>query len=599
MEKTREQIDAKYKWKLEDMYASREEWEKDYKLLVNEIDKIKMCEKTFLNSARNLYNYLVLDEKISRTFDKLYSFASMKSDEDKSNNHNLELVDKASNIWKKISEANAFVIPAFLEKDYSLIEKYYEELPELKKWEISLKEIYRYKDHSLSKEQRKIISSFSKVLDTGNRVSSILRNSDMELGKIKDENGQEVTLTDSSYGILITSKNREVRKNAFMKLYKCYEQFANTFSNTLASTIEYSTVDASIKNFNSSLEASLFSDEVNTDVYFNLINNVKKGLPILFDYYKIKKELLKLDEYHLYDTYVGVIGESNKKYTFDEAKKLVIDGLSILGDEYITELKKAFTDSWIDIYPNKGKRNGAYSWGCYDSKPYVLLNYEGQLDDVSTLAHELGHSMHSFYTTNNNPYQTAHYTIFVAEVASTVNEILLNKYLLSIMNDKSERLVILNNLLDTFKGTIFRQTMFAEFEMKIHAFNEQGETLTNELLSKTYYDLNKEYFGPDVVVDEPIKYEWARIPHFYTPFYVYKYATGLSAACQIATNILDGKEKACENYIEFLKSGNRQNPIELLKIAGVDMNNPDVILSAINMFKDILEEFKSELSSEE
>lgn len=597
MEKTRDQIDEQYKWKLEDIYASNEEWEKDYDYLMNEIDKISNCENTFLNSAKDLYYYLKLDENISRTFDKIYTFASMRSDEDKSNNNNIELVDKAFNIYKKYSEASAFAIPSFLEHNYQLIEKYYEELPELKKWETTLKDIYRYKGHTLSKEQIKIMSNFSKVLDTGNKVASILRNSDIDLGQIKNEEGEEITLTESKYGSLMRSKNREVRKNAFEQLYMGYKQFANTFSSTLASTIEYSTANAKVKNFNSSLEASLFNDEINTSVYLNLIATVKKGLPTLFDYFKLKKQLLNVDEFHLYDSSVGVIGESNKKYTFDEAEKLVIDGLSVLGDEYIAELKKAFSDGWIDVYPNKGKRSGAYSWGCYDSKPYVLLNFDGKLGDVSTLAHELGHSMHSFYTRSNNPYTTGDYTIFVAEVASTVNEILLSKYLLSNIKDKNERLVILNDLLDTFKGTIFRQTMFAEFEMKVHALNEQEEILTNELLSEVYYDLNKEYFGDDVVVDEQIKYEWARIPHFYTPFYVYKYATGLSAACHIATDILNGKENARENYIEFLKSGSRKNPIELLKIAGVDMNNPEVILSAIKIFGDTLEEFKQELNS--
>jgi oligoendopeptidase F len=336
---------------------------------------------------------------------------------------------------------------------------------------------------------------------------------------------------------------------------------------------------------------TLYSDNINLSVYNNLIDTVSKNLDKLFKYYDLRKKVLKLDEIHLYDIYTNLIENSDKDYSFDEAKDLVINSLSVLGDDYINNLKKAFDEKWIDIYSNTGKRSGAYSSGSYDTNPYILLNYQGKLKDVFTLAHELGHSLHSYYSINNNNYQDSHYAIFVAEVASTVNELLLCKYMLKKSVDKDEKLTILNKMLELFKGTIYRQTMFAEYEKIIYEKCENDEILTQELLSDIYYDINKKYFGSDFIVDEQIRYEWARIPHFYYLFYVYKYATGLSAACYIVNNILSGKEGYKEKYLEFLKSGSKDYPIELLKIANVDMNDSKVVESAIQMFDETIDEF--------
>ena len=414
----------------------------------------------------------------------------------------------------------------------------------------------------------------------------------MTYGNIIDENGESVELTDSNYNKYIKSNDRRVRKEAFDELYRVYSNFKNTICSTIKGNIEANTSIAKIRGYESAIEASLFSDNIDVSVYNNLIDTVSNNLSSLFKYYDLKKKILGLDEMHLYDTYVSIINEKPREYTFDEAKELVKKALSVLGDKYINDLNNAFTKKWIDIYNNKGKRGGAYSGGSYDTYPYVLLNFEGTLNDVSTLAHELGHSMHSYYSRLNNSYQDSNYKIFVAEVASTVNELLLSKYLLKNTSDKREKLIILNNLLDLFKATIFRQTMFAEFEKNIYEKHEKGEILTAELLCNDYYELNKKYFGNSVYVDDEIKYEWERIPHFYYYFYVYKYATGLSAACYIVNGILSGSKDALDNYLKFLTLGGSMDPLDELKVAGIDMTKPDSILSAIHMFDEILEEFE-------
>lgn len=595
MEKRRSEIEVKDKWKLEDIYATDQVWEAEYPKAIALIDKLPSYQNTFLNSGADLLAYLEADEQAGRLLEKLYVYASMRSDEDKTNNQYLNFYGKAQNLYSRYQEATAFVIPSMMQHDYQEIEAFMKDEPKLKEHEIVLKDIYRFQKHTLTKEEEKIIASFSKVLSSSDETASVLSSSDLEFGMMKNEKGEEVSLTESSYSILIRSKDREVRKQAFQQFYQVYNQFSNTFASTLSATVEAAVTEAKLRGYESSLQASLYADDVAKEVYQNLIKTTKEHLKPLFEYYKMKQELLGVDALHIYDIYTPLIGKSDKTYSFDEAKELVIKALGVLGEEYITQFQKAFTEGWIDIYPNKGKRSGAYSGGSYDTKPYVLLNYNGKLDDVSTLAHELGHSMHSYYTRTNNPYDTGDYAIFVAEVASTVNELLLNRYLLEHTTDKTERLAILNNLLELFKGTIYRQTMFAEFEMLIHEKVEQGEILTSELLSSLYLKLNHEYFGEDVVVDEEIQYEWTRIPHFYTPFYVYKYATGLSAACHIVTDILAGKEHARENYITFLKSGSQKHPLELLKIAGVDMNDPAVIESAIAMFQETLDEFQENI----
>ena len=591
-QKLREEISNEYKWDLEAIYKNKEEFEDELKKIEQEIDKIDKYKDILMESSSNLLECLELDTNISRRLSKAHTYANCYFDSDTGNASYQEMLGKVNNLYQKYSEKISFIEPSILKCDYDTIQKYMEEDPALKSYERNLKEIYRFKKFILSDNEEKLISNLEKALDSSSTTYESLTDTDMTYGNIIDENGESVELTDSNYNKYIKSNDRTVRKEAFDELYRVYINFKNTICSTIKGNIEANTSIAKIRGYNSAIEASLFSDNIDVSVYNNLIDTVSNNLSSLFKYYDLKKKILGLDEMHLYDTYVSIINEKPREYTFDEAKELVKKALSVLGDKYINDLNNAFTEKWIDIYNNKGKRGGAYSGGSYDTYPYVLLNFEGTLNDVSTLAHELGHSMHSYYSRLNNSYQDSNYKIFVAEVASTVNELLLSKYLLKNTSDKREKLIILNNLLDLFKATIFRQTMFAEFEKNIYEKHEKGEILTAELLCNDYYELNKKYFGNSVYVDDEIKYEWERIPHFYYYFYVYKYATGLSAACYIVNGILSGSKDALDNYLKFLTLGGSMDPLDELKVAGIDMTKPEAILSAIHMFDEILEEFE-------
>jgi oligoendopeptidase F len=414
----------------------------------------------------------------------------------------------------------------------------------------------------------------------------------MKFGLIKDENLNEVEMTESNYANYIRSNDRRVRKESFTRMFETYASYKNTIAKTFAGNVEYLTSMAKIRKFKSSLEASLFYDNVSVDVYNNLIETVHDNMNVIYKYFDLKKDILKLDELHLYDIYVELVDTDNKDYTIEEAREIIMEALNVLGDDYTNTLNRAFEERWIDVFNNVGKRSGAYSSGFYDTNPFILLNYEGKLRDVLTLAHEGGHSMHTYYSCKNNPYHDSSYKIFVAEVASTVNELLVLKHLYNKTNDEKLKLSILNELMELFKSTIYRQVMFSEFEKNMHALKEKGEVLTSELLNEEYYKLNKLYFGPSVVVDDLISYEWERIPHFYYDFYVYKYAIGLSSACYIVNNILSGKKGAKEAYLNFLKSGGSDYPTEELKIAGVDVTKSEVILSAIKMFDETIDDFK-------
>ena len=596
-EKSRCEIEEKYKWDLSSIYESDEEFENDYNILKEEIKEIEKYRNNILKSADNLLEFLETYFNLSRKLEKLYMYAHLNHDSDTTENKYQVFYGKVSNLYQEFDNLTTFIIPELIKEDYSLIEKYMEEKEHIKAYKNYLKEVYKYKPHALSEKEEMIFSRLGKALSSPSNTYSKLTDSDMTLGIIEDESGNKIELTDRNYSKYITSKNREIRKNAFKSMYDSYHKFINTIASTMSAEVDINENISKIKKYNSAIEMSLEADDVGISVYNNLIDTVSNNLDILYKYFNLRKNILNLDELHLYDLYVDLVHEHDKKYDFETAKNLVLNALSVLGKNYIKDLNKAFDEKWIDVYSNKGKRSGAYSSGGYDTNPYLLLNYNDKLDDISTLAHELGHSMHSYYSRNNNTYQDADYKIFVAEVASTVNELLLFKYMLKNTNEKQEKLNILNRLMELFKATIYRQTMFAEFEKWMYEENAKGEVLTADFLSNKYYELNKKYFGENVIVDEDIKYEWARIPHFYYFFYVYKYATGLSAACYIVNNILDGKENAKENYLEFLKTGGKYYPIEELKIAGVDMNDPKVIESALNMFNEIIDEFNNVYNS--
>ncbi len=588
----RNQIDTKYKWDLTQIFKSTKDFEASYKKVEDLIEDFKKYENIMKENAKGFYETINTYYEINRNIDKVHVYTSLLSDTNTANNDSQALKIKVSNLLDKWSKASFFITPTILKKEYQEIEKYYEEEPKLKDYEIILKKEFRYKEHTLSDSEEKLLSNLTKILNNNYKTYELLKDSDLSFGSILDEEEKEVELTCSNYSIYIESKNRRVRKDAFQTLYKTYKQFINTFASTLSGNINENSTIAKIRKYASTIQWCLYDDELDESIYNNLIETVSNNMNILYKYYALKKEILKLDELHLYDIYTPIVKEFDKKYPYEEAKETVLKALSILGEDYISTLEKGLNNNWVDVYPTPAKRTGGYSGGSYDTEPYILLNYQEKYDDMSTLAHEAGHSMHSYYTRTNNPYQYGNYSIFVAEVASTTNEILLAKYLLKTSDNKEEKRFILDKLMNLFKATIYRQTMFAEFEQKIYEDAEKDIPLTADYLSEKYYDLNKKYFGSDVIVDKEIQYEWARIPHFYYNFYVYQYATGLSAACHIANDILSGKENAVENYKSFLKCGSKKNPINSLKLAGVDLTKKEVVESALNMFNETIEEFK-------
>ena len=590
-QKTRDQIDNKYKWDLTKIYKTDENWYNDFSKVEKEVTKVAEFKGKIVDSAKNLLDYLEFSIEMERKLYKLYYYAHLKFDEDTTNTKYQEMNGKITNLLSYYSELDSFANPEMMTIDYDLIEKFYVEEPKLKEYQFNLEEIYRYKKHILTDSEEKIISMFSNTINSSEETYSSLVDSDLKFGNIEDEEGNLVELTESNYKVYIESKDRRVRRDAFNQLLNTYGSYKNTISNTFKGNIEVLTTLAKIKKFKNSLEASLFNENIPTSVYDNLIDTVSNNLDVLYKYFDLKKKVLNLDEFHLYDQYVELIEDCDKTYSYEEAKKLVVEALSVLGEDYLDILNKAFNEGWIDVYNNVGKRSGAYSSGFYDTNPYILLNYENRINDVSTLAHELGHSIHTYYSCKNNPYQYSHYEIFVAEVASTVNELLLNYHILNNTDNTDEKKFILSNMMNLFKATIYRQTMFAEFEKGVHSKKEQGEILTHENLSNYYYELNKKYFGPNVIVDDVIRYEWERIPHFYYNFYVYKYAIGLSCACFIVTNILNKEENALENYKKFLSSGGSDYPVNELKIAGIDVTDKEVIESAIKMFDNLIKEF--------
>ncbi len=591
--KRRSEVRKEDQWDLSLIYKSEKDFENDLALAKEEIKKITDY-KDFLTNAKRFLEYIKYDEKVDRLLNKLYYYAHLNHDSDTTDTKYQKMVKQVTDLMSEYSELSSFVVPKLMGMNYEVIESFYKKEPELKEYEFELKDLYRFQKHTLEERDEKILSTLSTPLSNASNTYEALTDSDMEYGLIKDENGNDVEMTDSNYSVFLSSKDRRVRKDAFHLMYDTYAKFKNTITSTYLGDMDANIALAKLRNYKSAREGSLFQDHVTTDIYDNLVDTVNDHLDVFHKYYSLKKEILGLPELHLYDIYVDLIETKDfSHYTFEEAKSLVLEALSVLGEDYVSNLKKAFQERWIDIYHNKGKRSGAYSSGFYDTKPYVLLNFEGKIDDVSTLAHELGHSMHTYYSCKNNPYQYSQYQIFVAEVASTVNELILSKYLLNKVSDIDSKLYILNRMMELFKGTIFRQTMFAEFERDMYQKREAKEVLTNDVLSDAYYNLNKKYFGGSVVTDEEIKYEWERIPHFYYGFYVYKYATGLSSACHIVEGILSHKEGALENYLAFLKTGGSMYPVEELKVAGVDITKKEVVESAIHMFEDVLNEFQT------
>lgn len=589
----REEIKEEYKWKLEHMYDSVDQWEKDFKRVKEMADELSKYDNKIGTSADNLLNSIKLSADMSRLFEKVYVYAHMKSHEDSTDSYYQSLADRADALSVELETKSSFMMPEIISISDEDMEKFYNENSDLLFYKRHLDEIRRMKPYVLTKSEEQILAMAGELAQAPETIFEMFNNADIKFPMVKNDKGEEIELTKGRYMALIESRNRQVRKDAYTALYSTYKKHRNTLAATLNANIKANIFNAKVRKYKSAREAALFPDNVPVEVYDNLIDTIHKNMNLMYRYMALRKKLLELDELYPYDLYTPVVKDIEIEISYDDAKDKLKEGLSLLGEEYIKLLDEAYASGWIDVYENQGKLSGAYAWGCYDSHPYILLNYNNTLDSVFTLAHELGHAMHSYYSDKNQDYIYAQYKIFVAEVASTTNEALLMDYMLKNTDDKKKKMYLLNHYLEQFRTTVYRQTMFAEFEKIIHEKVESGEALTADVFSKIYTDLNKLYYGPDVKLDEYIEMEWARIPHFYSSFYVYKYATGFSAATALASKIINKEEKAKERYMDFLKSGGSDYPIELLKKAGVDMTTPKPIEEALRVFEKLLDEMEN------
>ncbi|WP_461207073.1 oligoendopeptidase F [Clostridium sp. DL1XJH146] len=586
--KKREEISIEDKWDIEAIYSSIEEWEKDFTSIKGRAVEIKEYIGK-LNEGKQLLDFLKLDEDISRALDRLVVYAFLKSDEDTTNTTYQSIKNKIQTYSAELASMSAFFVPEILSVDEGILKKEIESTPGLELYRNLIDQILRRKPHTLSKEMEELLASASDCLSAPGSIFSMLSNADMKFPNIKNEEGMEIELTEGNYGIYIKSKDRNVRKKAFEAIFSTYNQYRNTLATSLTSSIKSYAFGTKWRKYNSSMEASLKPNNIPVEVYEKAVETINKNIESLHRYVRVKKKLLNLDEIHMYDLYVPVIDSPKDHIEFNQGVSMVKEALKPLGEEYLSIFSEGIENRWIDKYENKNKRNGAYSWGCYDTMPYVLLNYNYELNDVSTLAHEMGHSLHSYYSRKEQPYVYADYTLFCAEVASTVNECLLIDYLIKNEKDKNKKLYLINQQLEQIRTTVFRQMMFAEFEKITHEKIDNSDPLTADDLCSIYRELNTKYFGPDMIIDSEIDIEWARIPHFYRDFYVYQYATGYSAANSFVNAIMAEGNEAREKYIGFLKSGGSDYPINILKKAGVDMTTPKPIEDTIKRFNELLD----------
>ena len=589
----RSEVKEEYTWDLSDMYASKEAWDKELEEVLAITGEIKKMEGKVTVTAADLLFTLEQSAKAEQKLELAGSYASRLYDQDQKNTAHQAMFQKIMALFTDYGSRTAFIVPEILAADENVLEGFMKEKPELELYRIQIQEIQRRKAHSLSAEMEKLVAMTGEMGQTAEQVFSIISNADFVYPEITDENGEKVRISHGNFVPLEESADRRVRKDAFENFYSVYKQFANTLAGLYNGQVKQQIFYAKARNYESTLEAAVDANNVPSKVYYNLIDTVNKNIDKMHRYVKIRKKCLGVDELHMYDIYTPMIADAAKKIPFEEAKETVLKALAPLGEEYVAKVKEGFENRWIDVYENEGKRSGAYSAGSYGAHPYVLLNQNDTLDNMFTLAHEMGHAMHSYYSNENQPYIYSQYKIFVAEVASTCNEILLMEYLLSNTTDKKERAYLLNHYLDSFKGTVYRQTMFAEYEMRTNKMVEDGESLTADNLCALYRELNEKYYGPDMISDEEITYEWARIPHFYYNFYVYQYATGFSAAVAIAHAILKEGAPAVERYKKFLSGGCSQSPVELLKIAGVNMEEPTPVQEALNVFGEVLDEIET------
>ena len=590
--KKRSEADSKYTWKLEDMVAEDSQWEQMFKEAAGEISEYASYKGRLAGSADTLYACLLFDDKLSQKIERLYVYARMRSDEDTTVQRYQDMFSRAQTLSYRAAENSSFLVPEILSMDRELLEQYMAADNGIGHFKRALEIILARRDHTLSGEMEELLAQSYDATQGASQIFTMFNNADVKFPVITGENGEGIQITHGNYISLMENQDRRIRKDAFEGLYSVYEQFSNTLAAAFSSNVKQAVFYAKAKKYASSREYYLADNEVPELVYDNLVKAVRENIMKLHEYTQVRKDVLGVDELHMYDLYVPMVAAADRRYTYEEAKSIVLEGLAPLGEEYLSLLKQGFDSRWIDVYENEGKRSGAYSWGTYGSHPYVLLNFHGTLNDVFTLAHEMGHSIHTWYSDMNQPFTYAGYKIFVAEVASTCNEALLIRHLLKKAGSREEKAYLLNHFLESFRGTLFRQTMFAEFEDMAHKKAARGESLTAESLCSIYRQLNADYFGPAMTVDRQIDYEWERIPHFYTPFYVYQYATGFSAAVAISSRIMSGEPGALEGYKKFLSGGCSMKPIDLLKLCGVDMSTTRPVDEALGFFGELIEEFK-------
>jgi len=589
----RKDVKSEDKWDLSPMFEGDDEWHILYREIEGKIEGYSKYAGKMGESLGLFRETLEFDISISRELEKLYTYAHLKSDEDKSNQFYLGMYQKVVNLYTRISEASSFITPEIQQLDDALVKDFMEH-ESMKDYRFYIEKIIRYKPHTRTHEIEQILAMSGEIGHAPSQIFSQLDNADMKFGKIKDHEGKELELSHGNFSTFLISPDREVRKNAFHQYYQSYEKLKNTIAETLSHSNKKDVFYSRVRNFNSSREASLFSDNMPPSVYDNLVDTIRKNTGPLFRYLAFRKKALGLDELHFYDTYVPIVGDVNFSMKYEEAVETCVKALEPMGAEYLEIMKKGLMGGWVDRYENRGKRSGAYSSGCYDSPPYILLNYEEKnINSLYTLMHEAGHSMHSYFAKTSQPYIMSDYTIFVAEVASTFNETLLSKYLLELYKDNPRmKAYILNREIDNIRATMYRQTMFAEFEKRTHEIVERNDPLTLEVLRMEYYSLLDTYFGDSIVIDEELSLECLRIPHFYSAFYVYKYATGISAAIALAHKVITEGDPARDAYLNFLKLGGSKYPLDELLAAGVDMSSPEPVERGIKHFEELVIQFE-------
>ena len=587
----REEQKIENTWKMEDMYSSDQAMENDLDKALKMISEYNKYKDNVSKNKETLLEYLKFNDEINLMAEKVYVYSNQKYHEDMTNSKYQTYSGKAQKLVVELGSATAFFEPEILEMDENVLKEWLEN-KEFADYRRYISEILRAKAHTLDKKTEEILAKSKRMASAADNIYAMYNGADIDFPTVKDKDGNEIKITHGNFVPILSGADRQLRKAAFKALYGTYGKMKNTIAATYNANVEQACFYADVRNYPSTRAMYLDESNIPEEVYDNLIEVVHEHMDLMHRYVSLRKKALGVDQLHMYDVYVSLTKEYEQKYTYEQAIEIVKKALAVLGDDYVALLDKGFSERWVDVYENEGKKSGAYSWGSYDSHPYVLMSFNGNIDSVFTLAHEMGHSLHSWYSNHTQPFTYAEYRLFVAEVASTCNEALLIRYLLKHAKEKEEKIFLLNYFLDQFKGTVFRQTMFAEFEKRIHEKMAEEGTLTADGISELYLSINKEYFGPDMISDPQIALEWARIPHFYTPFYVYQYATGFSAAIAISSKILAGEPGIVEKYKQFLSGGGSMDPIDLLKICGVDMTKPEPVEEALDVFASYVEELE-------